>query len=197
MLYSRHSKSLLRNHTSVIVLTFCPLTFLSTKSRDLSLYARIQIIPKCVKIVKNEFGFVGKSEQMRILLCIFRGSIERGRTQSKMRIPTIANICGVRWQSEARLHGETVFLFSSIQNQTENVGCLLQVCRDTFATESELKSHENLHKHPGGYVCSMCDEKFRNDAACIRHQTTIHQVCFCLCPVYHRNWCHCPHCHSP
>lgn len=57
---------------------------------------------------------------------------------------------------------------------------LLQVCRDVFATESELKSHENLHKYPGGYVCSACGASFRNDAACVRHQEIVHQVCSTL-----------------
>lgn len=70
--------------------------------------------------------------------------------------------------------GATVFSFLVTKSKLNSFK--LQVCRDVFAIDSELKSHESMHKYPGGYACSVCNETFRNDSACIRHEATIHQV---------------------
>lgn len=98
-----------------------------------------------------------------------------------MRIVSCILFHPIEGSREIRMHGECQLCVDVRENRTEKqTNRSLQVCRDVFATELELKSHEILHKYPGGYAWSMCDAIFRNDAGHISHEATTHQVCLTL-----------------
>lgn len=51
-----------------------------------------------------------------------------------------------------------------------------QVCFDVFLTQADHKTHELLHKYPGGFPCSVCDDIFLNEVECVQHMERAHEV---------------------
>lgn len=57
---------------------------------------------------------------------------------------------------------------------------VFQVCRDVFDSKIDLKRHENRHKFPGGFVCAVCEECFRDNFDLNRHNEDVHRIFTCF-----------------
>lgn len=65
-------------------------------------------------------------------------------------------------------------------NYDGKVKFMCSICCQLFQFETGLKKHEQRHRPPGGFVCSVCNEHFLTDAERSLHKETVHKIYKCL-----------------
>lgn len=65
-------------------------------------------------------------------------------------------------------------------NYDGKVKFICTVCSQLFQFETGLKKHEQRHRPPGGFVCSVCNERFLTEAERLLHKETVHKIFKCL-----------------
>lgn len=65
-------------------------------------------------------------------------------------------------------------------NYDGKVKFMCTICSQLFQFETGLKKHEQRHRPPGGFVCSVCNERYLTDAERLLHKETVHKIFKCL-----------------